>query len=630
MSNTHAQVQIVDAPKSNFEDRITKVVNEILIVDTHEHITLEEVRMSSPEKIDFTHIFRHYFQDDTNSANKGSIKEFRDIVYNTNFPIKERWELLKPVYESVRSTGYGRIPLIIARDLYGISDINDATIGELTKRIQDANKPGLYKYILKDKAKIDLAIMDMGHNKYDPEYFRHVEKFDHFVFVNSYAELKDLGVQYDIPINSMSDYLAALRKAFKEGIDFGMVGVKSALAYPRILKFDNVSKTRAEKILTALLNKSDVNGSDIKALQDYFMHRVLDLIDEFDIPIQYHTGIQAGNGGSLGNTKPTHLVNLFAEYPNVDFTLFHGGYPFGGELSVLAKNFPNVYIDMSWVYIISPSYSKRYLHQWIETVPANKILGFGGDYIFVEAVYAHAVIARQIVADVLIEKVRDRYLTEKEAIHIANLILRENAIRIFKLDKNNPPRSNALEVLKKPGVIHDWWEFHNSKEGFVKNWKVIGPFDYGKGLEEVYAPENKIQLDKSYEGKGGKVHWATEITPETGHLNISTIVTERNATVNPRAKGIIYAYTEVISPDNRVVKITLGSNDGAKIWINNKVIYNRSIGRHAMADDVILNVNLKKGKNKILIKVENLGDSWGLYLRIVDPKKELEIKQFSK
>jgi predicted TIM-barrel fold metal-dependent hydrolase len=120
----------------------------------------------------------------------------------------------------------------------------------------------------------------------------------------------------------------------------------------------------------------------------------------------------------------------------VKFILFHGGYPFGGELAAVAKGFKNVYIDMCWLYIISPSYSIRYLHEWLETVPASKIMAFGGDFRNVENVYGHLLFAKQIVTKVLTEKVRDGYFTEQEALKIAQLILHDNAVRILNLNKN--------------------------------------------------------------------------------------------------------------------------------------------------------------------------------------------------
>ncbi|RLD38858.1 MAG: hypothetical protein DRI89_13990 [Bacteroidetes bacterium] len=445
--------------------------------------------------------------------------------------------------------------------------------------------------------------------------------------VSSVSEIEDLCKPHNQSIKNMADYLNVLRKTFTEGVNSGMVAVKIALAYKRILKFENVSKEKAEEVFSLILNNSPVNSEDLKALQDYLVHRILDLVDEFDLPVQIHTGLHAGNGNIITNSKPTHLANLFMEYPDIDFILFHGGYPYGGELGTLAKNFPNVYIDMCWTYVISPSYSERYLHEWIETVPANKIMAFGGDYSFVEAVYAHSIMARQIIAKVLIAKVTDRYLTEQEAIDIAKMILRENAIQVFNLYGKTDLFDN-VEVLKKQGSIHDWWEIHKTDKGFIRSWKVIGTFDFGTGLDNAYPPENEIKFDKSYPGKGGLIKWETENTSTSGYLNLISTFSKRNADINPRSEGIAYAYTEVISPDARKVKITLGSNDGAKMWINNKTVYNKHAGRNAVADQEILTVKFKKGKNRILVKIENLGASWGLYLRIIDPENELKIKKF--
>lgn len=163
------------------------------------------------------------------------------------------------------------------------------------------------------------------------------------------------------------------------------------------------------------------------------MHRIIAQLRKYDIPMQVHTGLQAGDGNDISNSNPALLANLFLEYRDVRFSLFHGSYPYGGELSALAKGFRNVYLDMSWLYIISPSYAERYLHEWLETVPANKIMAFGGDYHNVENAYGHSLMARAVVAKVLVEKVRTGYLTETEAMDVARRILRDNAIELFRI-----------------------------------------------------------------------------------------------------------------------------------------------------------------------------------------------------
>ena len=123
-----SQVQIVDSPKPNFEERIISAVNEIRIIDTHEHLATEEQRLKSKDKIDFAFLFRHYAKEDLISASDNSNKGLIELIYKSDFPLSDRWELLEPFYKAMRSTGYGRVPLISARDLFGISDINESTI----------------------------------------------------------------------------------------------------------------------------------------------------------------------------------------------------------------------------------------------------------------------------------------------------------------------------------------------------------------------------------------------------------------------------------------------------------------------------------------------------------------------
>lgn len=577
------------------------------------------------DKIDFSILFSHYAKEDLISAsnNKGLV----ELIYNNSYPISDRWELLEPIYKATRTTGYGRIALIAARDLYGVSEINESTVELLSEKIKKANKKGLYKHVLKEKAKIDLSVLDMGHQKFDTVFYRHVERFSRFAMIGSNSEINTVCKPYGSHPNSLAEYEKVLRKAFKQGLNSGMIAIKIAIAYKRILVFDNVSRQKGEELFSAILNGNTISQQDLKAMQDYMFHRILDLADEFELPVQIHTGLQAGNGNVITNSKPTHLVNLFMEYPGVDFILFHSGYPYGGEWGSLAKNFPNVYIDMCWSYTISPSYSERYLHEWIESVPANKIMAFGGDYSFVEAVYAHSIMARQIIAKVLIGKVKDRYMTEQEAKDIAKMFLRENAIRVLKI-YGKESMFDDVGVLNKLGPIHDWWEINKTDKGFIRNWKVIGSFDFGSGLDNIYPPENELKFNKTYTGKGGEVKWENETTTSSGYLNLISVFSKRNANINPRSEGIAYAYTEIISPDNREVKLTLGSNDGAKMWLNNKIVYNKHAARNAVPDQEILTVNFKKGTNKILVKIENLGASWGLYLRAIDPENELKTDKF--
>jgi len=611
IGSSKAQIRTTDLPEPGFELRIETHVNEIKLIDTHEHLITEEERIQKADQLDFTYLFSHYANEDLISAS--NMKGIMSIIFSNEFPLEERWELFYPFFREMRNTAYARAVLLAANDLYGIKDLNEDSYVSLSEQIRENSKPGLYEWILKDKSGIELSIVDGGHRQYDTLFYRHVERFDQFIQVSSKTEIVQLGSEYHIDINSLDDYISALRVAFEAGLDYNMVAVKSGLAYQRILKYNNTSRERATTVFSALFREEAVNADEIKALQDFMMHRVLDLANEFDLPVQIHTGLQAGNGNMITNSNPTHLINLFMEYPEVNFCIFHSSYPYGGELSVLAKNFPNVFIDMCWTPVISPAYSIRYLDEWLETVPANKIMLFGGDYSVVELVYAHSVFARRVLTRVLCDKVRSGYFSEEEALDIAEKLLRKNALEIFKLRGRSRGAGN-IAALQRPGRLKDWWEIHNSSQGIIRDWKVSGPYPKGEGLDGVHPPETEEN----------KNDWQKVRTDPEGYLNfISVFSQDKTATGN--MVGMAYACTEIISPDDRDLTLTLGSNDGAKVWLNGEVIYNEHVGRSAVADQVFLKVHLKKGSNTLLAKVENLGANWGLYMRIVDKTNEVKL-----
>lgn len=89
-----------------------------------------------------------------------------------------------------------------------------------------------------------------------------------------------------------------------------------------------------------------------------------------------------------------------------------------------------MHVNLCWLWIISPEVARRTLAEWLETVPVNKIIAFGGDYLFVEGTYAHSRMARESVARVLSEKVKTGCMSEEEAVQIAQLILHDNAARL--------------------------------------------------------------------------------------------------------------------------------------------------------------------------------------------------------
>ena len=125
-----------------------------------------------------------------------------------------------------------------------------------------------------------------------------------------------------------------------------------------------------------------------------------------------------------------NMVNLIKKYNDVNFILFHGGYPWIRETAAIALSFQNVYIDLCWLPIISPSACKLLLREIIELGLSSRVM-WGGDCWVAEATYGALKIFKNILFEVLGEMVDRVYLNIDGALEIASKILSENAAQIF-------------------------------------------------------------------------------------------------------------------------------------------------------------------------------------------------------
>jgi len=429
---------------SELENRIQDEVGRISLIDTHEHLMSEQARLK--REIDLFYWFCHYASSDVISAGLPEAK--REWLLDTDVKLDERWESFAPFWEHARTTGYGRALLLAARDLFDMPDINSSTYRELSEKLAASNREGWYQYVLKDRAKIDLSILQSLED-WDPipladvdrRFFAPVVCMNDFIMPCDRVGLDRLAAQVDSAVYSLDDLLYVIDRRLGQAVEARVVAVKVSLAYQRSLRFERVAKADAEQAFNFLFRTLVRGGEqqapasvlDLKPLHDYLMHYVIRHAMDLGLPMQIHTGLQEGNGNVLVNSNPLSLVNLFMDYPAQRFDLFHAGYPWQSEMATLGKNFANVFVDMCWLHVISPWVARQTLHEWIETVPSNKIFAFGGDYIFVEGAYAHAQMARANVAQVLSEKVESGYLSEDEAVVLAKKILRENAKAFFGL-----------------------------------------------------------------------------------------------------------------------------------------------------------------------------------------------------
>lgn len=426
-------------------NKLLKSIQEIEIIDTHEHLPYLEKKRDYDTDI-LKEYLSQYFGCDLISAGL-DWSDYQKAI-NNNLPLKERWEVIEPYWEIARYTGYGRALDITVKELYNIDKICSDTIEDLNEAFQKTLNTGHYQKVLKEKSKIKVSLLDnlMDNNlNCDQKFFKSVFRLDRFISPKNGEHIANIEKESSIRITSFEDWLEACQKMFYKSLEQGAVALKSALAYERSLKYEIVTKSEAEEEFNNIFSDKHFYDWEDHAMvltgikfQNYMMHYILRMANSNNLTFQFHTGLQDGYGNIITNSDPSLLSNLFLQYPDVDFDIFHIGYPYQHVVSALAKNFPNVFIDMCWAHIISPTAATRALEEWIEAVPINKISAFGGDYSIIDPVYGHQYIARENVCKALVQKVKMGLFKIDKAYEIAQKLFYDNPLKIFKLkDKLN-------------------------------------------------------------------------------------------------------------------------------------------------------------------------------------------------
>jgi hypothetical protein len=176
-----------------------------------------------------------------------------------------------------------------------------------------------------------------------------------------------------------------------------------------------------------------------------------------------------------------------------------------------------------------------------------------------------------------------------------------------------------VERLKKLGEEVDLARHF----GFVREWKLIGPFDNtaGKGFAAAHAPEKKVDFAASYEGKSGRVAWKGFATDD--HYGLVDL----NRALGKNMGAVGYAAAEFTSDRERPIELRMGCINACKIWLNGELLLEREVYHTGMdMDQYVGKGKLKRGRNMILVKIcqneqtEDWAQSWQFQLRVCDSR----------
>jgi len=224
--------------------------------------------------------------------------------------------------------------------------------------------------------------------------------------------------------SNYSEYLEAVAKAIAHFRACGGVGLKILASYNRDMHFQRVPAEEARTLYDR--GPENLSEEEHLRLEDNLVWHLFDCARQSGLVVSFHTAYAVPT--RRGN--PGQLVNLISAFKDVTFDLCHAAWPYSGEHAILARSFGNVYYNLAWVPMLSFSLAKRELSEMMEIVPINKFL-VGLDTGSAESCYGTAAVTRQIISEVLAEKVAGGAFTMGVAEFAARRLLKENAEEVF-------------------------------------------------------------------------------------------------------------------------------------------------------------------------------------------------------
>jgi hypothetical protein len=431
--------------RSPLFDRLYERILAMPVIDCHEHLGGPEGR--PPYKEPIAALIRGYVYSDLQSAAYGVPDRDLARLADEEVSTDEKWPLFERIWAATEHTAYARVTKLVLKKVYGEDELTRAALDRVAAKLPEQDEEAYFRHI--DEAGIEAMLVDVlgwlpkGLGSYLDGSKAFPDKWALMISLPgvhptnlTYETIAQVGSLVDRSITSLDEYLESVFEVFERCIERGAVGIKDQSAYSRVISYDLVPKADAERLFNQVLAdpRNSIGWPAGKPLNDYLFHAYMRFARQLDLPVQLHTGHMAGIRNRVDKTNAAHLTSVLELHRDVRFDLFHGNWPYLGDLLYLGKNYPNVALDCCWLHIIDPDYASELLERSVLTMPHTKVHGFGGDYGDVpEYVAGHLQIARENIAGTLARVVERGWLSEEQALSLAADWLFNNPNRFFRL-----------------------------------------------------------------------------------------------------------------------------------------------------------------------------------------------------
>ena len=206
------------------------------------------------------------------------------------------------------------------------------------------------------------------------------------------------------------------------------VATKTVLAYRGGFGGD-LSEPSDDEVASAATKWRDAGGGRLtdRVLLRFGIHRAL----RVGLPLQFHVGL-GDRDCDLDTTNPLLLLDFLRSSGDTPIVLLHC-YPYEREAGYLAQAFNSVHLDVGLSVNHLGARSADFLARTMELAPFRKILYSSDAYGPPELHYLGSRLWRDGMFTVLGDFIAQGHWSVRDAMRVASLIGRGNALRLYRL-----------------------------------------------------------------------------------------------------------------------------------------------------------------------------------------------------
>lgn len=407
-------------------------VNGIPLIDVHTHIDFRKPAAVNPSQI----MLYHYI-----------VTELRSI----GVPVEEvRAKSMDPIgelikhFRLIRNTATYWCLKQILSGLYDFQEEPGPNNWPKLKEIivEGASSPNWAKKVLEktriEKIFLTVNLLTEAKPEFDGSLYAASLRLDPLVgglSTESIKMLEGAAGSSALTIERFKDLLASRFKAFSGS------AASAAISFQSFEVYKPTHRVLGEEAYAKLYSGRPLSGAERVYLRSTALSIILDLCREYGLPIQIMVGVVRDLPGAsppdlaicFRQRGLEHLCRFFHQYSEVNFHLI-SAYRFQShELTAIAKNYPNVYLDGYWWYCFFPESITQHILERLQLLPMGKVCGFFSDAYVLEWIYGKSALARKLTAEALDYMVKRGFYTIDVAEEIAEHILSKNAKSLFSI-----------------------------------------------------------------------------------------------------------------------------------------------------------------------------------------------------